>query len=283
MAEAPPSALSYLEIQPAPPPTSPQHPLPPNTHLQQQQESTTTTTATTTTTTASAIDLELDEIVRLARADDSQASAIQSNSNSNNNRRSPSSDTNGFATAPGTSEEDNMDSDSDDDDDSRSNYSSSNLQSNSARSSGNAAGTCNQRQHKNKKHFQKGEQKRSHHNVLERKRRDLLKDSFSKLRDSVPTFQKDRVSRAEILKQAANFLQITVQRNASVRAEVDELIRKNNELEQSLMQASHCNSFSSSSQAAPSSVVVVSSEQASRKEPVAFRSRTIKQEEHSST
>ena len=67
--------------------------------------------------------------------------------------------------------------------------------------------------------------------MLERKRRDLLKDSFVKLRDSVPTFRKERISRTEILKQAADFIQSTVKKNADIQAEIDELVKKNKELE----------------------------------------------------
>lgn len=86
--------------------------------------------------------------------------------------------------------------------------------------------------------FVKGEEKRSHHNVLERKRRDLLKDSFARLRDSVPTTQpKERVSRAEILRHAADFIASTVQKNVNVRAELDELMRKNRELSEKRKQA----------------------------------------------
>lgn len=37
--------------------------------------------------------------------------------------------------------------------------------------------------------------KRAHHNALERKRRDHIKDSFHGLRDSVPALQGEKVSR----------------------------------------------------------------------------------------
>lgn len=36
-------------------------------------------------------------------------------------------------------------------------------------------------------------EKRAHHNALERKRRDHIKDSFTSLRDSVPTLQGEKV------------------------------------------------------------------------------------------
>lgn len=38
-------------------------------------------------------------------------------------------------------------------------------------------------------------EKRAHHNALERKRRDHIKDSFSSLRDSVPSLQGEKVVR----------------------------------------------------------------------------------------
>lgn len=37
--------------------------------------------------------------------------------------------------------------------------------------------------------------KRAHHNALERKRRDHIKDSFSSLRDSVPALHGEKVVR----------------------------------------------------------------------------------------
>jgi len=112
-------------------------------------------------------------------------------------------------TAAPTSEEDNMDYDSDDDDDTKSNHSNQNSQ----------------------RRRPEGDIKRSHHNVLERKRRDLIKDSFSKLRDAVPTLTNQRASRAQILKKAADFIQHIHQRNETTRANIEELERKNLELE----------------------------------------------------
>lgn len=133
-----------------------------------------------------------------------------------------------------TSEEDNLDYESEDDDDSRSNYSTNNQNSNiSTLTNGSGRASGSGRHYGTKHSGVRGEEtKRSHHNVLERKRRDLLKDSFTKLRDSVPTTQpKERVSRAEILKQAADYIQSKVEKNARARAELDELIRANQLLE----------------------------------------------------
>lgn len=113
-------------------------------------------------------------------------------------------------TAP-TSEEDDIDSDSDDDDDSKSNHSSS-----------------------NKKKKPKGDKKRRHHNVLERKRRYLIKDSFSELKNSVPTLSNERASRTQILKRAAEFIQHIHRKNQDTKADIHELERKNRELENKL-------------------------------------------------
>uniref|UniRef100_A0A0B6YS49 BHLH domain-containing protein n=1 Tax=Arion vulgaris TaxID=1028688 RepID=A0A0B6YS49_9EUPU len=53
--------------------------------------------------------------------------------------------------------------------------------------------------------------KRAHHNALERKRRDHIKDSFHSLRDCVPhddnkTNSSSKTSRAQILRQAAEYI-----------------------------------------------------------------------------
>ena len=41
--------------------------------------------------------------------------------------------------------------------------------------------------------------KRAHHNALERKRRDHIKDSFTSLRDCVPALQGEKVSTVHLL------------------------------------------------------------------------------------
>lgn len=115
-------------------------------------------------------------------------------------------------TAPSTSEEDNYDSD--DDDDCKSNHSNSNRSS-------------------KQQHRYKGDVKRSHHNVLERKRRDLIKDSFAQLKQVVPTISKERASRAQILKEAADFIQRSLQRNEAIKSQLSDYMRKNAELERS--------------------------------------------------
>ncbi|KAK6635306.1 hypothetical protein RUM43_007808 [Polyplax serrata] len=71
-------------------------------------------------------------------------------------------------------------------------------------------------------------EKRAHHNALERKRRDHIKDSFSSLRDSVPALHGEKVaSRAQILKKAAEYIQYMRKKNTVCLQDIDDLKRQN--------------------------------------------------------
>ncbi|CAL4068057.1 unnamed protein product, partial [Meganyctiphanes norvegica] len=77
-------------------------------------------------------------------------------------------------------------------------------------------------------------EKRAHHNALERKRRDHIKDSFCSLRDSVPSLQGEKVgtaSRAQILKKAADYIEFMRRKNSAHQQDIDDLKRQNNLLE----------------------------------------------------
>lgn len=75
-------------------------------------------------------------------------------------------------------------------------------------------------------------EKRAHHNALERKRRDHIKDSFTSLRESVPALQNEKVaSRAQILKKAAEYIQFMRRKNNSHMQDIEDLKRQNNLLE----------------------------------------------------
>ncbi|XP_061507628.1 protein max isoform X2 [Anopheles gambiae] len=84
-------------------------------------------------------------------------------------------------------------------------------------------------------HLYSQAEKRAHHNALERKRRDHIKDSFTSLRDSVPSLQGEKVSReasrAQILKKAAEYIQFMRRKNNSHQQDIDDLRRQNNMLE----------------------------------------------------
>lgn len=78
-------------------------------------------------------------------------------------------------------------------------------------------------------------EKRAHHNALERKRRDHIKDSFTSLRDSVPSLQGEKVShkasRAQILKKAAEYIQFMRRKNHSHQQDIEDLKKQNSMLE----------------------------------------------------
>uniref|UniRef100_A0A674ENU5 Protein max n=1 Tax=Salmo trutta TaxID=8032 RepID=A0A674ENU5_SALTR len=81
-----------------------------------------------------------------------------------------------------------------------------------------------------------GADKRAHHNALERKRRDHIKDSFHSLRDSVPALQGEKVgreaSRAQILDKATDYIQYMRRKNHTHQQDIDDLKRQNALLEQ---------------------------------------------------
>ncbi|XP_034940825.1 protein max isoform X2 [Chelonus insularis] len=88
-----------------------------------------------------------------------------------------------------------------------------------------------QRPTNNTQYYSQAE-KRAHHNALERKRRDHIKDSFSSLRDTVPALQGEKVaSRAQILKKAAEYIQFMRRKNASHQQDIEDLKRQNSLLE----------------------------------------------------
>jgi len=83
-------------------------------------------------------------------------------------------------------------------------------------------------------------EKRAHHNALERKRRDHIKESFSGLRDSIPSSNGEKssvkVSRAQILKKASDYIQFMRRKNHSHQIDIDELKKTNYLLDQQVRQ-----------------------------------------------
>lgn len=95
-------------------------------------------------------------------------------------------------------------------------------------------------------------EKRAHHNALERKRRDHIKESFSNLRDSVPSVQGEKASRAQILKQATDYIQFMTKKGNTIQHDIDDLKKQNTMLEQqirTLDKAKTTSSFASQSSA----------------------------------
>ncbi|XP_045476883.1 protein max-like isoform X2 [Harmonia axyridis] len=92
-----------------------------------------------------------------------------------------------------------------------------------------------QRQSSGNQYYSQAE-KRAHHNALERKRRDHIKDSFSSLRDTVPALNGEKASRAQILKKAAEYIMLMRKKNSSHQRDIDDLKRQNNLLEAQINQ-----------------------------------------------
>lgn len=95
-------------------------------------------------------------------------------------------------------------------------------------------------------------ERRAHHNALERKRRDHIKDSFEKLKESIPRISEKttRSSRTEILKQATHYIRHIQAESASHQADITDLRRQNQLLEQQIRRIERFQSsgqFSSSS------------------------------------
>jgi Max protein len=82
------------------------------------------------------------------------------------------------------------------------------------------------------------DRKRAHHNALERKRRDHIKDSFHTLRDAIPNIKGEKVStsRAQILKAATDYIKTMKTRNTIFQTDIDSLKKQNNEIELQIRQ-----------------------------------------------
>ncbi|KAK0079245.1 hypothetical protein PV325_001491 [Microctonus aethiopoides] len=71
-------------------------------------------------------------------------------------------------------------------------------------------------------------EKRAHHNALERKRRDHIKDSFSNLRDTVVALKGGKgASRVQILKEAAQYINLMRKNTKKQQQDIDDLKRQN--------------------------------------------------------
>jgi len=72
--------------------------------------------------------------------------------------------------------------------------------------------------------------KKAHHNALERKRRDHIKESFIGLRDCLPSMKREKASRAQILKQATDYIQFMTKKNSSIQKDIDNMRKQNHTL-----------------------------------------------------
>ncbi|XP_070577393.1 protein max-like [Ptychodera flava] len=77
-------------------------------------------------------------------------------------------------------------------------------------------------------------EKRAHHNALERKRRDHIKDSFNGLKESIPTLQGEKASRAQILNKATDYIQFMRRKNNAHQSDIDDLKKQNETLDKQI-------------------------------------------------
>uniref|UniRef100_A0AAF5D3P8 BHLH domain-containing protein n=2 Tax=Strongyloides stercoralis TaxID=6248 RepID=A0AAF5D3P8_STRER len=78
------------------------------------------------------------------------------------------------------------------------------------------------------------EGRRAHHNELERRRRDHIKDHFMTLKNSVPLLEGEKSSRAIILKRAVDYILILQSKIKEQQMEIEDLKRYNESLHKSM-------------------------------------------------
>ncbi|EDW95350.1 protein max [Drosophila yakuba] len=71
-------------------------------------------------------------------------------------------------------------------------------------------------------------EKRAHHNALERRRRDHIKESFTNLREAVPTLKGEKASRAQILKKTTECIQTMRRKISENQKDIEEIRKQNN-------------------------------------------------------
>jgi len=73
--------------------------------------------------------------------------------------------------------------------------------------------------------------KRALHNLMERKRRDSIKDSFKGLQDCIPSLKGDKTSRAQVLKKTGEYITHMQKKIVDHQDEIKSLKSENSQLE----------------------------------------------------
>ncbi|KAH8373379.1 hypothetical protein KR009_004583 [Drosophila setifemur] len=77
-------------------------------------------------------------------------------------------------------------------------------------------------------------EKRAHHNALERRRRDHIKESFTNLREAVPTLKGEKASRAQILKKTTECIQTMRRKISENQKDIEDIKKQNSILDQQI-------------------------------------------------
>ncbi|XP_030370414.1 protein max [Scaptodrosophila lebanonensis] len=85
-------------------------------------------------------------------------------------------------------------------------------------------------------------EKRAHHNALERRRRDHIKESFTNLREAVPTLKGEKASRAQILKKTTECIQTMRRKIAESQKDIEEIKKQNSILDEQIRRLESPNS-----------------------------------------
>ncbi|EDV97952.1 protein max [Drosophila grimshawi] len=79
-------------------------------------------------------------------------------------------------------------------------------------------------------------EKRAHHNALERRRRDHIKESFTNLREAVPTLKGEKASRAQILKKTTECIQTLRRKISENQKDIEDIKKQNSRLDEQIRQ-----------------------------------------------
>uniref|UniRef100_A0AC34QFT9 BHLH domain-containing protein n=1 Tax=Panagrolaimus sp. JU765 TaxID=591449 RepID=A0AC34QFT9_9BILA len=72
--------------------------------------------------------------------------------------------------------------------------------------------------------------RRAHHNELERRRRDHIKDHFQALKNTIPLLEGEKSSRALILKRAVDYISLLQSQLKESKLEIEDQKRRNDQL-----------------------------------------------------
>ncbi|XP_037558291.2 protein max [Dermacentor silvarum] len=104
-------------------------------------------------------------------------------------------------------------------------------------------------------------ERRAHHSALERRRRDQIKFTFDCLRDAVPSLQWERATRAQILKRAADYIQLIQRTNRERLHTIKDLKREKKHLEEQIRALEGVEMRNGVGDCSPSSPVVATTDE----------------------
>nr|XP_050033968.1 protein max-like [Dermacentor andersoni] len=115
-------------------------------------------------------------------------------------------------------------------------------------------------------------ERRAHHSALERRRRDHIKFTFGCLRDAVPSLQWERATRAQILKRAADYIQLMQRKNRERLHTIKELKRERKHLEEQIRALEEMEMANGGGDCSPSTSVVATIEEGNSASPAGVTS-----------